>query len=60
MNNYMKDVELSDEQKALYDLMENTKKNIFITGKAGTGKSYLLNRMLLNKSGGFYYVLIVC
>lgn len=35
-------IELSEEQKALYDLMENTKKNIFITGKAGTGKSYLL------------------
>ena len=42
MNNYLKEVELSEEQKALYDLMENTRKNIFITGKAGTGKSYLL------------------
>lgn len=42
MNNYIKEIELSEEQKALYDLMENTRKNIFITGKAGTGKSYLL------------------
>ncbi len=38
----MKEIELSEEQKVLYNLMENTRKNIFITGKAGTGKSYLL------------------
>lgn len=42
MNNYIKEIELSEEQKALYDLMENTRNNMFITGKAGTGKSYLL------------------
>lgn len=42
MNNYIKGIELSEEQKSLYDLMENTRLNIFITGKAGTGKSYLL------------------
>lgn len=35
-------IELSEEQKSLYDLMENTNQNLFITGKAGTGKSYLL------------------
>lgn len=35
-------IELSEEQKYLYDLMENTNQNLFITGKAGTGKSYLL------------------
>ena len=42
MNMYVKQIELSEEQKALYDLMESTRKNLFITGKAGTGKSYLL------------------
>lgn len=42
MKNCIKEIELSEEQKDLYDLMENTEKNIFITGKAGTGKSYLL------------------
>ena len=42
MYNYIKEIELSEEQKALYDLMENTRNNMFITGKAGTGKSYLL------------------
>ena len=34
--------ELSEEQKAVFDLMENTNQNMFVTGKAGTGKSYLL------------------
>ena len=41
MNNYIKEIELSEEQKALYDLMENTRNNMFITGKAGTGKSII-------------------
>lgn len=36
------EIKLSDEQKAVYDIMENTTNNMFITGKAGTGKSYLL------------------
>ncbi len=33
---------LSNEQKALYDILEDTDSHIFITGKAGTGKSALL------------------
>lgn len=33
---------LSQEQYEIFELMENTKNNLFITGKAGTGKSYLL------------------
>lgn len=36
------EIKLSDEQKVIYDIMENTNNNMFITGKAGTGKSYLL------------------
>lgn len=38
-------VELSDlnpEKQEILDIMENTNSNLFITGKAGTGKSYLL------------------
>lgn len=35
-------IELSQEQKALFDKIEGGKENIFITGKAGTGKSVLL------------------
>ncbi|MEK7470672.1 MAG: PIF1 family ATP-dependent DNA helicase [Patescibacteria group bacterium] len=35
-------IELSDEQKKLFDLLEKTNNNVFVTGKAGTGKSVLL------------------
>jgi len=34
--------ELNSEKEILYELMEKTNGNMFITGKAGTGKSYLL------------------
>jgi ATP-dependent DNA helicase PIF1 len=36
------DPALSDEQKAIYDLLEKGGSHAFITGKAGTGKSVLL------------------
>lgn len=39
----MNSIELNEQFKKAIDLMENTDKNIFITGKAGTGKSTLLN-----------------
>lgn len=39
-------IELSSEQKALYDVIENTDDNIYITGKAGTGKSVLLEYLV--------------
>lgn len=35
-------IEINEQFKRALDLMENTDKNIFITGKAGTGKSTLL------------------
>jgi hypothetical protein len=38
----IENIKLSNEQIALFDLLENTNRNIFITGKAGTGKSLLL------------------
>lgn len=34
--------ELNKEKSEIFNLMDNTNKNLFITGKAGTGKSYLL------------------
>lgn len=37
-----KDKELDKEQQYAFDLLNKTDKNLFITGKAGTGKSYLL------------------
>jgi ATP-dependent exoDNAse (exonuclease V) alpha subunit len=36
------DIELSDEFKATIERMENSSENLFITGRAGTGKSTLL------------------
>lgn len=36
-------IELNDQFKQALDLCENTDKNVFITGKAGTGKSTLLD-----------------
>lgn len=37
-----RDVEFNDRFARAYDLLENTRGNVFITGKAGTGKSTLL------------------
>lgn len=37
-----KDFQLTEEFKKAFDLMENSSDHIFITGKAGTGKSTLL------------------
>jgi len=37
------DVSLSPEQQAVFDRIETTRDNIFVTGRAGTGKSTLLN-----------------
>ena len=41
---------LGYEQQQVFDLMETTNKNMFITGRAGTGKSYLLNFFIQNTS----------
>lgn len=38
----MIDVSLSPEQQAVFDRIETTRDNIFVTGRAGTGKSTLL------------------
>ena len=35
-------ITLSPEQQQVFDLLEHTHSNYFITGKAGTGKSVLL------------------
>ncbi|MCX8093101.1 MAG: AAA family ATPase [Candidatus Goldbacteria bacterium] len=38
-----KGLEINEQFQKALEIMENTSKNIFITGKAGTGKSTLLN-----------------
>lgn len=42
------DIDLSNEQRKMFDLVETTNDNIFITGKAGTGKSVLLQYLKQN------------
>lgn len=36
---------LSDEQQRVYNLIETTREHLFVTGRAGTGKSTLLNHL---------------
>ncbi len=43
-----KDVTLSGEQQYLFEKLENTSSNVFVTGKAGTGKSLLLQYFRAN------------
>jgi GTPase SAR1 family protein len=42
------DFKFTDDFKKAFDLMENTRHSIFITGKAGTGKSTLIQYFKLN------------
>jgi len=44
----MQAVTLSDEQQALFDYIEGSENNIFVTGRAGTGKSTLLSYLIEN------------
>lgn len=39
---------LGQEQRRVFELMENTNGSMFITGRAGTGKSFLLNFFVKN------------
>ena len=41
-NDIISYADLNEEKQKLFKMMETTNKNFFITGKAGTGKSYLL------------------
>lgn len=43
-------IKLGDEQKRVYNLMDNSNENLFITGKAGTGKSVLLQYFVRHTS----------
>jgi predicted GTPase len=44
----MQSVTLSVEQQNLFDYIEQSENNIFITGRAGTGKSTLLSYLVEN------------
>jgi ATP-dependent DNA helicase PIF1 len=43
-------ITLSAEQQAVFDAIETTRDHIFVTGRAGTGKSTLLNHLAWNTS----------
>ena len=47
------DFELKDEFKKYYEIMENTKENMFITGQAGSGKSTLLEYFRINSKKNY-------
>jgi ATP-dependent DNA helicase PIF1 len=42
--------ELSPEQLAIFERIETTREHVFVTGRAGTGKSTLLNHIAWNTS----------
>lgn len=44
---------LTAEQQAVYELIETTRENVFITGRAGTGKSTLLTHLAWHSSKQF-------
>jgi len=44
----LQQVSLSEEQLALFEYIENESTNIFVTGRAGTGKSTLLTHLVEN------------
>ncbi|KFF58735.1 helicase [Cryobacterium sp. MLB-32] len=46
----MSEIPLSREQAAVFAAIEGTRQNIFVTGRAGTGKSTLLNHLSWNTS----------
>ena len=46
-------LELSSEQQALFDYIEQTDNHVFVTGRAGTGKSTLLSYLTENTEKSF-------
>jgi ATP-dependent exoDNAse (exonuclease V) alpha subunit len=44
----MQQVKLSDEQQRLFEYIESTDAHVFVTGRAGTGKSTLLSFLIEN------------
>lgn len=50
INTMRKKITLTAEQQAVFNRIETTREHLFITGRAGTGKSTLLNHLAQNSS----------
>ena len=46
-------IELSSEQQSLFEYIEQSQSNVFVTGRAGTGKSTLLSHLTANTEKSF-------
>ena len=46
-------IQLSEEQQALIDYIEDTDNHVFVTGRAGTGKSTLLSHLIAGTEKSF-------
>jgi ABC-type molybdenum transport system ATPase subunit/photorepair protein PhrA len=46
-------IELSGEQQSLFEYIEQTDAHVFVTGRAGTGKSTLLSHLTANSEKRF-------
>lgn len=46
-------IELSQEQESLFEYIEQSQSNVFVTGRAGTGKSTLLSHLTANTEKSF-------
>ncbi len=46
-------IELSHEQRSLFKYIEDSRSHVFVTGKAGTGKSTLLSHLTANTEKSF-------
>ena len=46
-------IDLSQEQQSLFEYVEQSSSNVFVTGRAGTGKSTLLSHLTANTEKSF-------
>ena len=55
----VKKIEINEQFKLALNILENTSKNVLITGRAGTGKSTLLNYFVDNTKKMLWFLLLL-